>query len=66
MKLTRAEAIDLAVRRHMRAIDFDPKALDSIEVKWVKSGANLDLKAGAVGAIRAHFRAICRTYEVTP
>ena len=54
MALTRAEAIDHAVRRHMKN---RPRPYDPVE--------EIDcITLPSVNAIRAHFRAICRTYQI--
>lgn len=52
MAITRAEAIDLAVRRTLTLRGIPAGTL----VKWIAPDA--------VRAIRAHFRAICRTYGI--
>lgn len=49
MALTRAEAIDLAVRRHVAATGSD--------AHWIIGEAD-------ARAVRAHYRAVCRTYDV--
>lgn len=46
--MTRQEAIETAVRRHMRMSGTDP---------WY-------LLPSSFNAIRAHFRAVCHTYGV--
>lgn len=57
--MTREQAIDLAVRRHIRMV-----GASIAEIRVVsRNGAGTPCQQ-SIDAIRAHFRAICKTYGV--
>ena len=64
MAITRAEAIELAVRRHIGLTRQTPQELHD-DVFYIRRFTSPSVMR-PVEAIRAHFRVICRTYGVVP